>query len=181
MSTSSPPKRSVVWLDLEDKYMRDSYQSSQSSPLSPIPSRHRVAPSPSPWIDLRSNASAADEESVYTRSETFETIDNDGSDRYSRYAPSSAWEIASEYEKGGFPIPFQTYQRFSRGMSEILSRNEKESTSRRTSLKAPSLGKPEEDSNISYPGRLRLFFILVSLSLSMFVVSLDRTIIAPAM
>ena len=114
--------------------------------------------------------------------------DDDDSDRYSRYAPSSAWEIASEYEKGGFPIPFETYQRFSREMSKRISRNSKprrNSTAKtsvtRDSLKTPSVVSGVEDSNVVYPGGFRLFLITLSLSLSTFIISLDRTIVAPAM
>jgi hypothetical protein len=199
MATSK--KSSVVWVSSDGKKSRGSKISNNSinpiqSPRSPI-SHRDFAPSPSPWIDLRSIASDDEDkdneddeddednevnENNKEKKDTEDKKDNDdksvlsaehishvGSE--SDYAPSEGWELAAGYEKGGFPLSYyETYPCGSDRGSKRFSMVPKRSASVKTA-----------DTPIVYPGKLRLFFLAISLVLSTFPTALDRTIVATAM
>jgi hypothetical protein len=191
MSTST--KRSVVWLESEKKGWRSQRASRASRasrisksastpvspsfvsptfpsvvPLSPLSTRLLIAPSPSPWIDLRSIASSekSDVESESLKSENISNIDS-----VSVYSAIEPWELAAGYEKGGFPISYyETYApRSERGSKRFSAVSKVE-------LPVKSL-----ETEIVYPSGSRFILICISLALSTLPTALDRTIISTAM
>lgn len=150
---SATVKRSVVWLDLEEKSKRPQ-RTSQRLSKSSQSTASRAPPSPGPWIDLASVASSNgdDHESVHSANYSFDSM--------SVYTPSTTWEYAAGYEKGAFAYGhYAGSQTFAGKAQSVVS----------------------ADSNIIYPNKFRLTFITISLSLSLFLIALDRTIVATAM
>jgi hypothetical protein len=151
----SPPtvKRSVVWLDLEKKEARrTSSRSTQSTKQTPA--------SPLPWIDLASVA-GSNEGSDRDTINSFRTTDF-SAETNSVYTPNTGWEFAAGYEKGAYAFS----QHAGSGIFPA-------------SVRAQSVFSTE--SNIEYPSGWRLTFIFTSLSLSIFLIGLDRTIVSTAM
>lgn len=76
------------------------------------------------------------------------------------YTPSTTWEYAAGYEKGAYAYSHHAgSQAFAGKPQSVMS----------------------TESNIVYPDTLRLTLITISLSLSLFLIALDRTIVATAM
>jgi hypothetical protein len=145
-------KRSVVWLDLEEKPKRPK-GSSQTLSKSSL-STSQAPPSPGPWIDLASVASSngEDHESDHTADDSFDSM--------SVYTPSTTWEYAAGYEKGALAYGhYAGSQTFAGKAMSVVS----------------------IESNIVYPNTVRLILITISLSLSLFLIAMDRTIVAAAM
>ena len=148
---SATVRRSVVWLDDLDAKPKKSKLSKRHSKSSQSTSRPPL--SPKPWIDLASVASSNGEDaSVHAVDYSLDSM--------SVYTPSTTWEYAAGYEKGA-----HAYSHYS-GSHTFTG-------------KARSLMSTE--SNVVYPSSLRLTLITISLALSLFLIALDRTIVATAM
>lgn len=148
---STTIKRSVVWLDLEEKPKRPKRSSQRLSKSSQ--STSQAPSSPGPWIDLASIASSNGEDHESIHSEDY-------SDSMSVYTPSTTWEYAAGYEKGALAYGhYAGSQSFAGKAMSVVS----------------------TESNIVYPSTFRLILITISLSLSLFLIALDRTIVATAM
>lgn len=120
---------------------------------------------------MRSIASTDDKSEGETESiHTIQTEATTTVSSLSNYTPSEAWEIAAGYEKGGFPSYYEDSRRFS-------NRGWKQSSI--ASMKRQSVLSIDPD--IVYPGNFRLLLIIISLSLSTFLVALDRTVVSTAM
>lgn len=116
--------------------------------------------SPLPWIDLASVAGSNDGSDRATI-KSFGTTDF-SADTTSVYTPHTGWEFAAGYERGAYAFSHHAG-------SGIFS----------PSGKTQSVVSAE--SNIEYPDAWRLTLIFILLSLSMFLVGLDRTIVSTAM
>ena len=149
---STTIKRSVVWLDLEEKPKRPKRSSQRLSKSSQ--STSQAPSSPGPWIDLASVASSngEDHESIHSADYSFDSI--------SVYTPSTTWEYAAGYEKGAL-----AYGHYAGSQT----------------LAGKAMSVVSTESNIVYPNTFRLILITISLSLSLFLIALDRTIVATAM
>jgi len=174
---------SVVWASSERKKsfrakISNSSTTSIRSPRSPI-SHREFAPSPSPWIDLRSIASDDEDKDNEDSDDNEDKKDNDDKSFHSishvesdtNFTPSEGWELAAGYEKGGFGLSY--YETYPPGSDEE-SKHSSMVSKRPASVK--TVEKP-----IVYPSKVRLFFIGISLVLSTFPTALDRTIVATAM
>jgi hypothetical protein len=115
--------------------------------------------SPLPWIDLGSVVDSneeSDRDTINSFRTDFSATTN------SVYTPTTGWEFAAGYEKGAYAFS-------QHASSGILT----------ASVKAQSVISTE--SNINYPSGWRLTFIFISLSISIFLIGLDRTIVSTAM
>lgn len=188
-----PTKRSVVWLDLEKRasiFSRTSSLFSRGSKVelpAPIQSprprgltgelspRRLVAPSPGPWIDLASVASSSVKEETddSESNQSYKTdVPTDLAESISVKTSSEAWEIAAGYEKGGVPVYYQR----DRGEKSDGGRSRRYSIGSR---KHQSMLSVQTDS--TYPNTIRLTLLTITVVISTFLVSLDRTIVTTAM
>jgi hypothetical protein len=157
-------RRSLSWVERELKTLTTSRTRRKSIvPISMSPdfkiSARQQDYSPTPWIDLKSNASSSEAASIYTI-ESRKRYVSDLADLESLYTPSLHWEdIEGTNEKR---IVRPSFSQRSEGMS---SGSETVNTL---------------ESEIVYPTTLRLSFVILSLAISIFVVALDRTVIATA-
>jgi hypothetical protein len=153
--SSSKVKRSVVWLDLEKKEKKVDRRTSRSTQ-----STQQTPASPLPWLDLESvvdSQEGSDRDTINSFHATELSADT-----ASVYTPATGWEFAAGYEKGAYAFSHQAG-------SGIFP----------ASGRAQSVVSTE--SNIEYPSGLRLILIFTSLSLSLFLIGLDRTIVSTAM
>jgi hypothetical protein len=98
------------------------------------------------------SSNGEDRESVHTADSSFDSM--------SAYTPSTTWEYAAGYEKGAFAYShYAGSQTFAGKAQSVVS----------------------TDSNVVYPNGIRLTSITISLSLSLFLIALDKTIVATAM
>jgi len=145
-------KRSVVWIDNERKAAKEARKAK-------FQSRDRLWPSP--WIDLRSEASTAGYDG-----DSLTSIDNYTyiSESASYFTPPLTFERSAGYDNGR-PMYFEpTYEKDN---DDGKSVTEKSITS--------------NESHVIYPGAIRLALITLSIALSLFLISLDRTIVSTAM
>lgn len=117
---------------------------------------------PTGWIDLKSNASLSEADSIYTidsrNSYGLDLVDL--ADLESLYTPSLDWEAIEGTNEKRIVTPS-----FNQGPGGMLDDSQAVTTL---------------ESDIVYPTTLRVSFVVFSLAISIFVVALDRTIVATA-
>jgi hypothetical protein len=158
----STRRRALSWVGNERKVVTKSKRSSvppiSMSPVSQTSARQQDY-SPTAWIDLKSNASSSETASIYTIDSRKRRI-LDLVDSESLYTPSLHWEIIDET-------------------------NEKQIVAASFGQKPGAMWSGSQtvttlESDIVYPPTLRVLFVFLSLAISIFVVGLDRTIVATA-
>jgi hypothetical protein len=154
-------RRALSWVDRELKILKTSQTPRNSMvPISMSPDfKISAKQQDQGWIDLKSNASLSEADSIYT-------IDSrngyvlDFADLESLYTPSLDWEAIEGTNEKRIVAP--SFNQESGGMLD------------------GSKAVPTLESDIGYPTTLRVSFVVFSLAISIFVVALDRTIVATA-
>ena len=146
-------KRSVVWIDKERKVAKETQKAREES---------QGTTSPSTWIDLRSEVSSEDYDGI-----TLSSVDNYtfASETASYFTPPLTFQQSAGYDNG-FPAYYER-------TSQVVLDGDQDSVAEKSEV--------SEESQVVYPDTVRLLLIALSISLSLFLVALDRTIISTAM
>jgi hypothetical protein len=144
-------RNSVVWIDKERKAVKEARK---------VRSEKQEPSSPQAWIDLRSDASTECDSISLTSIDKYTFV----SETASYFTPPLTFERSAGYDNG-FPAYYEP--------TTVQNDAEQRSTSEKSD--------GSHESHVIYPGTARLSLITLSISLSLFLVAMDRTIISTAM